>query len=170
MGEIIMWKHANKIRWLLIGLLVALSTVSAIGFLFVRQVPVHIWLVMNPCAPTSFYIALVLILDKNRYSGYSLMAMNAAVPFLLYLGIDGLLTFSWALLLAQVQHIFMVFTASFILGVTYYSVDDTKFRKLMIGLAVGIIALIIFLFVIVPIILLDPLAQIILESYLPQMR
>ncbi len=162
-----MWKHTNKIRWLLIGLLVALSTVSAIAFLVVRQVPVHIWFIMNICAPISFYTALVLILDKNRFSGYSLIAMNAAVPFLLYFGIDGLLTFSWALMLAQIQHIFMVFTAIFILVVTYYSADDTKFRKLALGLAVGIVALLIVLFIIIPIILLDPLSQIILESYLP---
>ena len=162
-----MWKHTNTFRWLLIGLLVALSTVSAIVFLFVRLVPVHIWLVMNICAPTSFYTALVLILDKNRYSGYSLIAMNAAVPFLLYFGIDGLVTFSWALLLAQVQHIIMIFTAIFILFITYYSADDTKFRKLALGLAVGIVALLIVLFIIIPIILLDPLAQAILESYTP---
>ena len=162
-----MWKHTNTIRWLLIGLLVALSTVSAIVFLFVRLVPVHIWLVMNICAPTSFYTALVLMLDKNRYSGYSLIAMNAAVPFLLYFGIDGLLTFSWALLLAQVQHIIMIFTAIFILFITYYSTDDTKFRKLALGLTVGIVALLIVLFIIIPIILLDPIAQAILESYTP---
>ena len=162
-----MWKYTNTIRWLLIGLLVVLSTISAIIFLFVRQIPVHIWFVMNICAPISFYTALVLILDKNRYSGNSLIAMNAAVPFLLYFGIDGLLTFSWALMLAQVQHIIMIITALFILFVTYYSVDDTRIRKLIIGLSVGIIALLIVLFIIIPIILLDPLAQAILESYTP---
>lgn len=162
-----MWKLTNIIRWLLIGLLVTLSTVSAIIFLVVRLIPVHIWFIMNICAPISFYTALVLILDKNRYSGNFLIAMNAAVPFLLYFGIDGLLTFSWALMLAQVQHIIMIVTALFILIVTYYSADDTKFRKLAIGLAVGIIALLIVLFIIIPIILLDPLAQAILESYLP---
>jgi hypothetical protein len=162
-----MWKYTNTIRWLLIGLLVVLSTISAIIFLFVRQIPVHIWFVMNICAPISFYTALVLILDKNRYSGNSLIAMNAAVPFLLYFGIDGLLTFSWALMLAQVQHIIMIITAIFILFVTYYSTDDTRIRKLIIGLSVGIIALLIVLFIIIPIILLDPLAQAILESYTP---
>ena len=162
-----MWKYTNTIHWLLIGLLVVLSTISAIIFLFVRQIPVHIWFVMNICAPISFYTALVLILDKNRYSGNSLIAMNAAVPFLLYFGIDGLLTFSWALMLAQVQHIIMIITAIFILFVTHYSADDTRIRKLIIGLSVGIIALLIVLFIIIPIILLDPLAQAILESYTP---
>jgi len=71
--------------------------------------------------------------------------MNAVVPWLLFFGFGGLLIFSWTgyMIVAQISHMIMTVTAVFISAL---AVKDRKFRDLIVGITIGLFALVPFRF------------------------
>ena len=128
----------DRIARLLMILNSAVAVWASLAFLVFLRLDLLSWIMLNTCSPTQFATILGLA-TRNR------LLTTAAVPWLLFFGFGGLLIFSWSgyMLVAQISHTIMTITAVFILART---AKERKFTVLIIGLAIGVLALIPFRF------------------------
>ena len=130
----------NKTGWIIVILNVLAILNATWYFLGMAKFPFQGWIFFNACTP-SIVLFLIGFLLKNSY------VMSASLPFLLYFGGGGLFVFSWTgtSVIAQVSHILMVLSASYV--VAFILVN--KFgKKWLIGFASGLLLFLLFFAVI----------------------
>lgn len=145
---------SRKLFWALIILILVNALWSTFVFLVFLKVPFYYWIFLNICAPT-IYLTTAALLIKNK------VFMNVMVPFLIYFGTGGLFVFSWSSIMLQAQftHILMTITAIYIV---LSSLDEKK--KMLVGLTLGIIAILIVTLLAFPIVFSNPEVATILEQ------
>lgn len=86
--------------------------------------------------------------------------------FLIRFGTGGMFAFPWDgyMLSSQFSHILMTLLAAFIIYIGIKSEDPLKKKKIIGGLAIGLVAIMIINYMVFPLMLTDPLAVEMLES------
>ncbi len=137
---------------------------STLVFLVFLHVPVHLWLLLNICAPTQYItiVAMVFELKNKRYLSWQI----AMACFLFRFGTGGMFVFPWDgyMLTSQFSHIFMTLLALFIIYIAVVSEDPLKKKKTLLGLIIGIIIILMIDLVVFPIGFMDPIAVEMMES------
>jgi phosphate starvation-inducible membrane PsiE len=128
----------NRIAKLLVTLNGAMAVWASLVFLGFLRLDLLSWIMLNTCSPTQF-VTIVALATQRR------LVMNAVVPWLLFFGFGGLLIFSWSgyMIVAQISHLIMTITAVFVLVL---AVKERKFKALITGIAIGVLALVPFRF------------------------
>jgi len=144
---------SRKLFWALIILILINALWSTFVFLVFLKVPVYYWVFLNICAPTIYLTAAALLLKNEIF-------MNAMVPFLIFFGTGGLFVFNWSSIMLQAQftHILMTITAIYIMLLSLGS------KKKLIGITIGIIAVLILTLLVFPIVFSNPEVAEILEQ------
>jgi hypothetical protein len=150
-----------KLLKVLISINLGFAVYSTLIFLTFLKVSVWLWLFLNICAPTQFLCSGLFMLDLK---GKPLPAFEAAmVPFLAFFGTGGLFTFPWTgyMLTSQFSHIAMTFLWGYIVVLSFKRIkaDSLMKRGIVIGLILGILAVVILNIMIFPIVFSTELAQ-----------